>query len=198
MTETTTQGNVYGLNIHLLAFNLKDNLIHNKEKIRVSITTLPEEKKQHFSINPKDIGHVHHYFTVNVTDKTQKIIFVFRRKNFIQADPIIASTVVKSDQYPKNKDDTSNTDVKTISIFEPLSKIRKENKGKGFEKNINNNRKVVGQMSIQFEVTDPFPEAEFHNKGKSKVKKGHGSVNNGYAKLDNDENIEDNFIFNEH
>ena len=49
------QDNLYGLTIHLLSFQLNDNLIHNNDKIRVSITTIPEEKKQNFIIDPKDI-----------------------------------------------------------------------------------------------------------------------------------------------
>lgn len=190
------ESKVYGLNIHLVAFQLSPDLIHKNEKIRVSITTLPEKKKQHFSINPKLIGSTHHFFTVNVTDKTEKILFVFRRKNFIQADPIVASTVVHADQLPKSPDDKNNNDVKNIAILEPIQKIRKENKGKeAIEKVVNTHRKIVGQMEIQFELTDAFPESEFHHKEGGK-KKGHLSTSKGYAKMENDENCDPNLVDN--
>lgn len=186
------ESKTYGLNIHLLAFQLIPELMNGNDKIRVSITTLPDEKKQHFSITPKNIGNVHHFFTVNISSETIKILFVFRRKNFIQADPIIASTVIKEDQLPKSLNDTNNTEVKSISLLEPIQKIRKENKGKEeVEKNINMQRKIVGTMDVQFELTDPFPEEKIHKKVGGK-KKGHLSVNKGYAKMD--ENADANLI----
>lgn len=189
--------NVYGLNIHLYAFQLNHDLLHNNEKIRVSITTLPEEKKQHFRINPKYINNINHSFSVNITKKTKKIVFVFRRKNFLRNDPIIASTIITDDEIPKSIGDTNNTELKTIFIFEPLSKIRKENRefGKCYtsKNNINSNRRIVGQMNIQFQLTDPFPEQEYHNKSK---KNGHNFKKTGYEKMKNNENIEANAQYN--
>ena len=84
---------MYGLNIHLKSFKLNPKLASGNDKIRVSITTLPEKNKEAFVTEARQMNFVHHFFTINVTDQTQKIIFVFRKIEFFD-DPIIASTIV--------------------------------------------------------------------------------------------------------
>ena len=79
-----------GLNIHLKSFKLNPSIINENEKVRVSITTLPDQNKEAFVIEAKQMFCVHHFFTVNVSDKTEKIVFVFRKKGIFD-DPIIAS-----------------------------------------------------------------------------------------------------------
>ena len=145
---------MYGLNIHLQSFNLKRSIAHGSDKIRVSITTIPEERKEAFVIEASKMKDVHHFFTVNVDKNTQKIIFVFRKKSFLNNDPIIASTVVRNDELPQSANDTNNTEMKTINIFEPISGDKKSFYSP-------QNRKVFGQMHIQFTPTEPFPAPSF-------------------------------------
>lgn len=187
------QDNLYGLTIHLLSFQLNDNLIHNNDKIRVSITTIPEEKKQNFIIDPKDIGNAHKYFTVNISDQTKKILFIFRRKSLLQADPIIASTIIRREQFPSMK---SSKESKTITLFEKISKKKKENVEDEIDSNLNKNKKSVGQMNVQLELADPFPEQELNTR--SAKRKGRNSFKGGYANLNlNDENMDANICHNE-
>ncbi|KAK8840396.1 hypothetical protein M9Y10_030957 [Tritrichomonas musculus] len=187
------QDNLYGLTIHLLSFQLNDNLIHNNDKIRVSITTIPEEKKQNFIIDPKDIGDAHKYFTVNISDQTKKILFIFRRKSILQADPIIASTIIRREQFPSMK---SSKESKTITLFEKISKKKKENVEDEIDSNLNKSKKSVGQMNVQLELADPFPEQELNTR--SAKRKGRNSFKGGYANLNlNDENMDANICHNE-
>ena len=69
-----------GLNIHLLSFLLPNKLIHESDSVRVSVTTIPEENKQHFKIKGKKICSSNHVFSLNITNKTDRIVIVFRKK----------------------------------------------------------------------------------------------------------------------
>ena len=192
------QNNVYGLDIHLYSFKLQNDLIHKNDKIRVSITTIPEENKQHFTLDNRKMDKIHHFFTVNITKNTKKIIFVFRKKSFINSDPIIASTIIQSAEFPKSIDDPSSNEIKTFTIFEPLCKIRKESPGSmnsAFScRNPNGNRTIVGEMNVQFKLTNAFPDQDLNTKNNNKMKV---RKSKGYEKLDyNDENIEPNIYYN--
>lgn len=149
---------MYGLNIHLFSFNLYINDIRPNDKIRVSITSLPEEKKQAFIIDAKEVNDIHHFFNINITDKTQKIIFVFRKKSFLHSDPIIASTIVGADKLPKMRNSSANTEIKQINIFEPVARSNNNNY------NLNESRKVIGQMQIQMSLENAFPEGAISTK----------------------------------
>ena len=91
---------MYGLNINLQSFRFNPNLINPENYIRVSITTVPDDTKQYFIISASKIQSTHHSFSANITTKTRKIIFVFRKKNAFKNDPIIASVIVHSDEFP--------------------------------------------------------------------------------------------------
>lgn len=165
---------MYGLNIHLISFRLNSQIIGQRDKIRVSITTIPEECKQSFFINAKDIHHCHHFFTVNITNQTKKIIVVFRKKSIIQNDPIIASTIIHSNEFPKSKDDSQNSDVKRIDIYEPISN------GPG-TLNPGQERKIYGQMQIQMSLDNPFQDTPFTKQVNYNIGKIHNGE--GYAKV---------------
>lgn len=182
-----------GLSIHLLSFRLNSQIISQNDKVRVSITTIPEHNKQSFVINAKDIHQCHHFFNINITDQTKKIIFVFRRKNFIQGDPIIASAIVHSDQFPKLRGDATNTEVKRVEIFEPLSNIPGNF-------NPNEKRKLFGQMQIQFSLENPFENTNIftktiiYNAGKNHNGEGYSKVGSTNADENANQN-ENNSLF---
>lgn len=71
--------NMYGLNIHLESFYLNHNLIQQNDKIRVSITTIPEEHKESFIVDANKINEIHHFFTVNVSKYTKES-FCFQKE----------------------------------------------------------------------------------------------------------------------
>ena len=81
------------MNIHLLSFKLPKDVVKDKEEIRVSITTIPEENKEHFSIEGKKMYNANHVFSLNITNNTRKIIMVFRKKTIFD-DPINRKSVV--------------------------------------------------------------------------------------------------------
>lgn len=173
---------MYGLNIHLHSIYLNNDIINQNDKVRVSITTIPEENKDAFVIDAKNMNSVHHFFTININSYTEKIIFVFRKKSFIQNDPIIASTIIHANEFPKSKDDPSNSQIRQIYIYEPLSKIHCEkDHSKG------SNRKIVGEMEIQLSAEDLYPTLSYNNKvqtGKRQNSKSYGKMSSN----DNDEN----------
>lgn len=172
---------MYGLNIHLDSFELNPNIIKANDKIRVSITSLPEESKEAFIIEAKNMNYVHHFFTVNITPETRKIIFVFRKKSFLQGDPIIASTSIHADQFPtpnnmnniNNINNMNNTEMKKVNIFEPIQNNNNININKlGTMKE---NRRIYGEMRIQLSTSETFPTSSFKtNFGIEKIHKGEG------------------------
>lgn len=153
-----------GLNIHLLTFKLPEKLVHDSDSIRVSITSFPEENKQHFYVKGKKINTSNHVFSLNITTKTDKIVIVFRKKNAIGEDPIIASATIhlkKFTELPIEQmtSGTKMTDVKILDIYYPLQKQIEEEQSKE-QTNVTTNkhmkRKVLGQMEIQLSFSTPY------------------------------------------
>lgn len=191
MTENSNIKFDIGLNIHLVAFKLPKNVIKDHEEIRVSITSLPEEKKQHFHLQAKKMKNSNHVFSINITNQTQKIIMVFRKKSFIYNDPIIASTIIHQCDFPKLPPglhsfncDPISTEIETLDIYYPLQKQIREmrehgnNEGKfpaqSTDKSAKINRKILGSMQVQMSFTTPYPDLEIANE---KFKKKHTSGN---------------------
>ena len=152
-----------GLNIHLKSFKLNQNLVSSNDKVRVSITTFPEGNKEAFITEAKQMNSINHDFKVNITDKTQDIIVVFRKMEILQ-DPIIASTTISSKELPTTLNKAEN---KSFEIYEPAQKSNKD-------------RHVFGQMQIQFKLTSAFPvsQSKENNQQKNKTQK------NFYSELD--------------
>lgn len=148
-----------GLDVYLQSFTLNKDLFDDDDKIRVSITTIPGENKQSFTIDSKKMNYAHIIFAVNITKKTKKIIFVFRKKNFVKNDPIVASTVIFSNEFPKSKKDTIGTEMKTFNLYEPISDIKKLNSPYPYD-----HRRVFGEMQVQFKLTEIFHESSENKK----------------------------------
>ena len=140
---------MYGLNLYLHSIQLSNDLVRPNDKIRVSITTIPEKIKQAFIIDAKKINDIHHVFSVNITDQTSRIIFVIRRKNFIQNDPIISSTIINANQFPKFNKESAKTEIKFINLYEYIRNQQNINKD-------DVDRRIIGLMKINFSVTEKF------------------------------------------
>ena len=168
------------------SFELMKGVVQDNDTIRVSITTLPGEQKQAFSFEAKKMQTACPFFSVKINDKTENILIVMRKKSFSLKDPIIASTVIKSNQIPMKFNDITNTEMKTINLLEPVQHSGKKN----------TNRKVIGKFNILFSLAQELPCTN-NNTIKSANKKKNGK---GYAKMDSffdDENENRNFLFND-
>lgn len=181
---------MYGLYIHVQSIHLNQDVIGSNDKIRVSITTVPEENKQAFVIEAKKMDNIHHFFTVNITDQTKKIIIVFRKKSFILNDPIIASTILHSDQFPNFQDKSKNTEIKLIDIYEPLQHSHQE-------KSIysNNQRRNLGRMEIQLSLEEAFPVN--NNQNSQQRNPIRNSKRKGNSKISADANQNENIYQNQ-
>lgn len=153
---------MYGLNIHLQSFRIRPDLIGPNNDIRVSITTIPDDTKLAFVINEQKTNEAHHFFAVNISPRTMKIIFVFRKKSFSQNDPIIASTIIHSNEFPK-PNDLTNTEIKEFKLYEPLCNIKKL----GYKSPNGEKRFVFGEMKIQMTPAEAFPVSLFDDSYKS-------------------------------
>ena len=191
-----------GLNIHLLSFLLPNKLIHESDSVRVSVTTIPEENKQHFKIKGKKICSSNHVFSLNITNKTDRIVIVFRKKTALKDDPIIASATIHLKDFAdlpieEITSGTTNTDVKILDIYYPLQKQIHEEQKANERQNlpIQNNtemkkqikRKVLGQMEVQLSFTTPYLKSEkekTNNKEKKVISK---KINKNRKQKKNDE-----------
>lgn len=177
MKSTQNQGNIRGLDIHLVSFTLPPSLVKNGDDIRVSITTLPNQQKQYFIVKAKNMDDINFDFTVNITPATEKIIVVFRKKSFLLNDPIIASTIIRREDFPstafkEDDQETSSirTEVKVMNIFEPIQKNRTSEKANKrglheFNPSVPNrkNRLIIGQMQLQMSLSNPYSLQDIHH-----------------------------------
>lgn len=164
------------LNIQMENFSFSEKIFQDKDTIRISITTLPENEKEAFQFDGKRLQDAHPFFTVKKTKNTRKIIIVFRKKSISEKDPIIASTTIKSELFPKSFSDANNSQQQIINIYEPIQKPNASQKSQ---------RKIVGQMSVQFSLSQDVP----HN---FNVKHQIGKQRNGqgYSKMESYNNNE--------
>ncbi len=118
------------------------------------------KKKQHFYVKGKKINASNHVFSLNITNKTDKIVMVFRKKNPLGDDPIIASATIhlkKFTELPIEQitSGTQMTDVRILDLFYPLQKQIEEEQTK-CAANKQMRRKVVGQMEVQLSFSSPY------------------------------------------
>ena len=162
----------FGLNLHILSFQLPSNLIKDNDDLKISITTIPEENKQVITTPVRKIKDSGITFGVNInipkeiipndfiTLKTEKIVVIFRRKSFFYNDPIIASSVIHFKDLPKNRSIQEQN--KTINIYDPISKMEVNSMNIMYQNaNSKKQKNVIGKMEIQMTLTDPFHLNEF-------------------------------------
>lgn len=180
-----------GLKIDLLSFSLPKRIVKDKDEIRVSITTVPDGNKQNFSMQMNDIGYIDHVFEVNITNLTKKIIVVFRKKTLFSKNAIIASTIIHYGDFPKlpqNYDivdlHSTKTDIKILNIYEPYQQPRKtkhEKHSEFFDEQLQyaeapddrKNRKIIGEMQVQFSLTNPFTKVKAAERKKGNTKRNY-------------------------
>lgn len=196
----------FGLNLHLLSFDLPRNVIKEGDTIRVSITTMPEENKQHFSIPARRMRNANLNFNVNVKlpsegmpddfvfSGTEKIIICFRKKNSFWGCPIIASTVISSKEFPKNF--TDPIQVKTFNVYEPIQNgtraCHEDNSFIGTyehqnRKQVKIDRRIIGRMQVEMSLHDSIPLKDIDEDDMYTVKKA-TSVTKAHEDY-NDENL---------
>lgn len=137
------------LNIQLHSFDLPKSIVDRNDKIRVSITTLPDKQKQAFTFEANKMTVAHPSFTINFSEITEEIVFVFRKNNLFSNDHIIASTYIKSDEFPKLFKNVNNLDIKEMNIYEPIQHLKIKPK-------CTEERKIIGKMLAQFYLSESF------------------------------------------
>ena len=137
------------LNIQMQKINLSKDIIGENDTIRISITTLPDEQKQAQTMNVNEMNSKQPTFKIQMNDKTERIIIVFRKKSLFGTDHIIASTVIKTKNIHIFKELINNEHQK-ITIYEP---IQNKNNNKINE---SKDRRIVGTMEVEFTLQEEF------------------------------------------
>lgn len=153
MTQYNSQSEI-GLNLHLSSFKIPSSIIRGNEIVRISITTLPNNSKQKFTIKGKKMDSVDHIFSLNITKETEKIVFVFRKKKMFSGNPMVASSTIKIKDFINSTED-GNSEVKIVNLYYPLQmQMQEEMKKNGHRTQFK--RKIIGKMQIQLSFTSPF------------------------------------------
>ena len=139
------------LNIQLQSINLSNDIVGKNDTIRVSITTLPDEQKQALLINVNEMKTKQPTFNIQMNEKTERIIFVFRKQNIFSSDHIIASTVIKTKDIHIFKELINNEHQK-LTIYEPIQNNNKNNN----KQTQNKNRRILGSMEVEFSLHEEF------------------------------------------
>ena len=175
MSELITQSkniNEVGLHISLITFFLPEYIINDNDNICIAVITLPEQNKQHFMLQKKDM-YSNLTFSLNILKQTRKIIIDFKKQNFLSNEPTFAFAIINQNDFPKSLETfdqfSSNpitTDIKTLNIFASIHQQEKkeeneENDEVIIEKpNDHSYRKVVGNMKVQLAFSEPLIDIE--------------------------------------
>ena len=196
----------FGLRMHLISFDLPRSIAKESDTIRVSITTIPEENKQHFTVQGRHMRNANLNFLVNVKlptveipddyvfTGTEKIIVVFRKKSTFWGLPIIASTFINAKDFPKNL--TDPIQVQTFNIYEPVQRENKNNyEDHAFIGNYQSphqahkiERRIIGRMQVELSLTDSIPLKDINEDDMYTVRKT-TSVSSKPHEDFNDENL---------
>lgn len=176
---------MYALNIQFESLQLNKEIISKSDKVCVTVMAFPEHNKSSFVVAAKDMCNLDHTFTINITNQTKAILFLFEKKAFFSNDPIIASNVIEKKDLLKIGDDKQNTEIKTYNILEPIQNIS--------ENSPNTNRRIFGKMIFKVYLTDPII-VKSNKINKYNIKKLHKG--NGYSQVD-DENLYQNNLLDD-
>lgn len=129
------------LHIIVQYVRLKGGIVKPKDEIRVGLTSMPNHGKDHITISATNLGQINHEFVINCSVHTQEILFIVRRKSYINGDPILGGTKMKLSSFPHDKP------LETVLNLEELLTVN----------NGSNIRKISGTMGIKaFFVDDPI------------------------------------------
>lgn len=104
------------LHIVVKYLRLSDSVLSFKDDIRISITSLPTHQKENFVIPIAKIALINHEFAIQNDPADTEVLFNFRRKNFINGDPIIGKSLLKKNTIPN--DHTFETELKIYEVIQ--------------------------------------------------------------------------------
>ncbi|KAK8893484.1 hypothetical protein M9Y10_021906 [Tritrichomonas musculus] len=84
---------MYTLNIYLSSIELKKDLVQENDKIEIHVTTVPDINKQSIVIAANEMKNLSKSFKLNITNQLKEILFVFKKNNSQEKQPIFASLV---------------------------------------------------------------------------------------------------------
>lgn len=167
----------YGLNVHLLSFNISQDLIKGSEII-VNVSTRPEHFKDTISIPVEYCNNVNHIFRFNVkvpceqtskkiNGQTDAILFSFRLKSKFGIKKRIAIASLHQKEFPIISN--QNNEIKNINIYKTTKDQINEYyedlyNGKTDKYEITENftlkRISVGKIKIQLSLCESFENLE--------------------------------------
>ena len=173
------------LNIRMQSIELESSLISSNDKIRVSLTALPENIKEAQIFEAKKINHVQPSFKIQFKDNTKEILIVFRKKNYLEGDPIIASTVIYTSNISNIFKERNNQDEKKVTLYQI--------------NHANGTANVVGHMYINFTVNEEIMRSKKNNNN-NKINKENkkynefSKINSAFKKENEYLLLDDNFL----
>lgn len=74
------------------------------DKLRINITTMPEQRAEEFIFDYKDCLKVNHVWSFDDScDRITQLLVTLRKKSFLEADPIIGKFALNLTRMPDNR-----------------------------------------------------------------------------------------------
>lgn len=104
--------------LHLIIRYVRFNpgVIKSKDDIRISYTTLPGHQKDNCLISSNKLNIVNYEFTINFDQSVEEVLLNFRKKSYVNGDPIIGKSLFVRGIVPS--DHTLETEFK---IYEAVA-----------------------------------------------------------------------------
>lgn len=168
------------LNINIESIELSNELLSSNDKVRISITTLPDNQKHAEIFDSKKLNFIRPSFKIEYKNTIKKLLIVFRKKNYFDGDPIIATAVIYTENLTNIFKEQKNFDTKKVILYESSK---------------NQVRNVVGQIEVNFFITEDLKNSKM-NKKNDKKKYRENMKNNSSTKKENEYFLLDNDYVN--
>ncbi|KAK8836070.1 hypothetical protein M9Y10_040026 [Tritrichomonas musculus] len=145
---------VTGLTIKLLSFTVPQSVLRGTDLLRVKARTLPEENKQKYDLKGKQMGQCNLSFTFNITNQTEKVLFILRKKTILSGNKTVGTAEIPISELTKPTASESSNII-TLDIYYPLERQLHEQLPRGADR-ANIKEKVIGQMKIAVSLSEPL------------------------------------------
>ena len=170
MIQSTTSA-VNCLTINLLSFTIPPSVILETDQLRVKAKTFPDGNKQKFDIKAKKMSNCNLIFTLNITDQTEKLLFIFRKKTFLSGNQTIGTSEINISELMGSSPDNNSLGTQTLDIYYPVERQLREQQSHGVDRS-SIKEKVIGQMKITISLSESFATDQNNKDQKKKTRRG--------------------------
>lgn len=177
---------ITGLTINLLSFTIPPKIICETDQLRVKIKTLPDGNKQKYDIKGKKMSNCNLIYTFNITNQTERLLFIFRKKTILSVSPVIGTANLDVSEIMESSNSSST---KMLDIYYPIERQLQEQQPHGTDRS-SIKEKAIGQAKVSILLSGPHETVQNTSKSKDQKKQ----TKKDGAKPSNGNNYDDNLL----